>query len=272
MYYYGARYYDPALGRFIAPDTIVPEPGNPQSLNRYAYVNNNPLKYTDPTGHAVCVDEECNWVVHPVSERIIRRRPATSPPPPMGYDSAESVQQAWQLVGEWFFESGPAVRYFGPESSLTQDIIYDPGMTRFREAWAAAGYPLPWEWKHQADVREGGLLPIRIAKGGLVYAREHLVELPLATALAIIGWGPENPESPIDVVGGTIGSLDEIHVKSAGGGLVKIEVINKMDWPSGTRIPGTNWSLIPRSLPRSAWGPGGAIVQHFYWWEVMPVR
>ena len=33
----------------------MPEPGNPQSLNRYAYANNNPLKYTDPTGHnAAC--------------------------------------------------------------------------------------------------------------------------------------------------------------------------------------------------------------------------
>jgi len=29
----------------------VPEPGNPQALNRYAYVYNNPLKYTDPSGH-----------------------------------------------------------------------------------------------------------------------------------------------------------------------------------------------------------------------------
>jgi hypothetical protein len=46
-----ARYYDPALGRFISADTIVPEPGNPQDFNRYAYVRNNPLTYTDPTGH-----------------------------------------------------------------------------------------------------------------------------------------------------------------------------------------------------------------------------
>ena len=39
-----------ALGRFIQADSIVPAPGNPQSLNRYAYVYNNPLRYTDPTG------------------------------------------------------------------------------------------------------------------------------------------------------------------------------------------------------------------------------
>jgi RHS repeat-associated protein len=50
LMYYAARFYDGALGRFISPDTIVPEPGNPQALNRYSYVLNNPLRYTDPTG------------------------------------------------------------------------------------------------------------------------------------------------------------------------------------------------------------------------------
>jgi hypothetical protein len=38
------------LGRFIQPDTIVPGASNTQALNRYSYVLNNPMKYTDPTG------------------------------------------------------------------------------------------------------------------------------------------------------------------------------------------------------------------------------
>ncbi|OGO23027.1 MAG: hypothetical protein A2144_11680 [Chloroflexi bacterium RBG_16_50_9] len=56
LYYYGARYYDPQIGRFISPDTIIPSPANPQSLNRYSYVYNNPLKYTDPSGHEVVIE------------------------------------------------------------------------------------------------------------------------------------------------------------------------------------------------------------------------
>jgi RHS repeat-associated protein len=51
LYYYGARYYDPTIGRFISADSIVPKPGNPQSFNRYSYCLNNPLKYIDPSGH-----------------------------------------------------------------------------------------------------------------------------------------------------------------------------------------------------------------------------
>jgi len=51
LYFYNARYYDPILGRFISPDPIVPDPANPQMLNRYAYVGNNPINYTDPSGY-----------------------------------------------------------------------------------------------------------------------------------------------------------------------------------------------------------------------------
>jgi RHS repeat-associated protein len=51
IYHYGARFYTPTLGRFLSADTIVPGYANPQSLNRFSYTLNNPLKYTDPTGH-----------------------------------------------------------------------------------------------------------------------------------------------------------------------------------------------------------------------------
>jgi len=83
LLYYHARYYDPAIARFVSADNVVPGvgaltvwpsdatasplfaqgpkdkdgnptvPQNPQDLNRYSYVNNNPLKNTDPTGHCV---------------------------------------------------------------------------------------------------------------------------------------------------------------------------------------------------------------------------
>ena len=51
LYYCGARYYDASQGRFLTPDTIVQSPGDPQTLNRYAYARNNPLAFVDPSGH-----------------------------------------------------------------------------------------------------------------------------------------------------------------------------------------------------------------------------
>jgi len=47
--FYNARMYDPALGRFTSADSIIP--GGAQGLDRYAYVNNSPVNFTDPSGH-----------------------------------------------------------------------------------------------------------------------------------------------------------------------------------------------------------------------------
>ncbi|HTC93412.1 MAG TPA: RHS repeat-associated core domain-containing protein [Terriglobales bacterium] len=56
--YFGARYYGSSIGRFITPDwaakpVTVPYAnfGNPQSLNLYSYVKNNPTTFGDPDGH-----------------------------------------------------------------------------------------------------------------------------------------------------------------------------------------------------------------------------
>ena len=48
-----ARWHAPEIGRFASVDTIVPDPMNPQAFNRYSYRYNNPVKYTDPSGHCV---------------------------------------------------------------------------------------------------------------------------------------------------------------------------------------------------------------------------
>ena len=45
-----ARIYDPTVARFMSPDSMVPDPFDGQSFNRYSYVGNNPLAYTDPSG------------------------------------------------------------------------------------------------------------------------------------------------------------------------------------------------------------------------------
>ena len=53
LYYYYARYYDSILGRFISQDPWQGDIQDPQSLNKYSYVKNNPVKYVDPTGETV---------------------------------------------------------------------------------------------------------------------------------------------------------------------------------------------------------------------------
>ena len=49
--FYNARWYDAQVGVFISADAFVPNPGDPRTFNRYAYVGGNPLRRIDPTGH-----------------------------------------------------------------------------------------------------------------------------------------------------------------------------------------------------------------------------
>ena len=52
---YKARFYSVGLGRFVQPDTIIPDQSNPQSWNRFSYVTNRPIILNDPDGHCAPV-------------------------------------------------------------------------------------------------------------------------------------------------------------------------------------------------------------------------
>jgi RHS repeat-associated protein len=60
LVYMGARHYDPLMGRFLSIDPVGFRESNPHSFNRYAYANNNPMKFTDPDGREVVSIEPKN--------------------------------------------------------------------------------------------------------------------------------------------------------------------------------------------------------------------
>jgi RHS repeat-associated protein len=77
------RVYDPVLARFFSPDSYVENPYLLQSYSSYAYVLNNPLKYTDASGHCIwdyCVAEIVAFAV--------------------GYQLATQGNQYWAMVGQ----------------------------------------------------------------------------------------------------------------------------------------------------------------------------
>ena len=55
--YLRARYYDPAIGRFISRDSVTGEKTDPLSLNLYTYCHNRPIIGSDPSGHVLLVDD-----------------------------------------------------------------------------------------------------------------------------------------------------------------------------------------------------------------------
>jgi len=89
LYDYGARWYDPYIQRWISPDTIIPQPANPQSLNRYSYVLNSPLRFTDPSG---MWEQESDDYTDPDSETLDAAAEAASE---VTYQGAKAAAYDW---------------------------------------------------------------------------------------------------------------------------------------------------------------------------------
>jgi RHS repeat-associated protein len=95
-----ARIYDPAIGRFMTADSIVPDAFDAQSYNRYAYVGNRPLSATDPTGHCAGILGCLNAFgafgpLAPIAEPLIRHNPA------LGSVAVFAAQTVCSMWGPW---------------------------------------------------------------------------------------------------------------------------------------------------------------------------
>jgi len=134
---YGGRFYSPMLGRFISADSIVPQPGDPQSLNRYSYVRNSPLNFVDPTGHSV----DC-----------------------AGGDSACSTNE-WMWKNRWYEAHG----HFWDGKGWS-----NPGDARFadmgiaRQTLGEAGISILGEWRlKELSLATQGVVALANMVGGL---------------------------------------------------------------------------------------------------------
>lgn len=104
--YMHARYYGAAVGRFLSVDPVLGNPSAPQSWNRYAYVSNNPLGRTDPTGRQeappevmALIDEEAVPIEEAVAESFEADYSGVKQAVQIGY---QAVNDATTYVGARF--------------------------------------------------------------------------------------------------------------------------------------------------------------------------
>jgi len=115
LYYYGARWYDPGLGRFVQADSIVPGIGDSQAWDRYAYVFNNPIKYNDPTGYRTCDDVDADGNCITYKESDFPELPAI-PENKEGGDPSTP----WIVGWEWLTGTGPRRHIFFEGDPFTE--------------------------------------------------------------------------------------------------------------------------------------------------------
>jgi RHS repeat-associated protein len=112
LYFYNARWYDSALGRFVQADTIIPSPGQSVAWDRYSYAVNNPIKYVDPTGHI----SDCSLVAE--CEDIPIPAAGFNPAPVNDFDNGTG----------YIYKDGRRTNHLGEDYSEYQgEIVVSPG-------------------------------------------------------------------------------------------------------------------------------------------------
>lgn len=155
-------------------DTVQPNPSDPQQLNRYSYVGNRPLNFTDPTGHAADAGGAWGGITE-------------DPPPPPGDDAGPTFRH---LIETSSPKEDPAALFTGytlkgwnfEEASATESLfafVYDEGPVSWEEARQAAieGRPNPLTreqmnqgFKKAVDPTDAGRWAVAGARAGYQYS------------------------------------------------------------------------------------------------------
>ena len=154
---YVARHYAQPLGRWITPDTVMPDPGNPQALNRYSYVLNNPLRFIDDSGKmpidiaggggggagmavAMLISGLAQTAGQQASALNVQLAPA-----------ANATMQTWSLAGNQIIAAGHrlnrAVQNAGQAGNTADPGGLDPNDPRLKQGTRQATQTLQSVWK-----------------------------------------------------------------------------------------------------------------------------
>lgn len=106
LHYYKSRFYDSYSGRFTKPDMIVDGAASAIGFNRYAYVANNPVNFTDPTGKCGSYNYDDDGMVCP-------DEPKDDPPPPQGGNGPRIIGPVKPSPGPFSTTETPAEHPLG---------------------------------------------------------------------------------------------------------------------------------------------------------------
>jgi len=242
LYDYGARWYDSTIGRFIQADSIVPNPGNPQSLNRYSYVRNNPLRFIDPSGMAEC-----------------------SPGDLQCWGAEWTFKNNWYNARGYFWKGshwGDKGDPIFANEQVTDEVIADAGIVLCGETCSDR---TPWTRDRKAAVARGVAMFGQKLSGGLAHLRQllgsytYLFLVSASPMVCGLGGNPCAPPSPWDT-----GFNVYLPVKAfdAYGSLAHMLVVHELahviDWHSsiGGRSFSQAWPYPPiTNYAETGWPP-----------------
>jgi len=163
---FGARYYGSSLGRFMTPDwaakpTAVPYAsfGNPQSLNLYSYVNNNPTTTRDPDGH--CLEDACVIEGGIVITAMAVSYLSSPPGQQMLHNAVSGITSLGSSISSFFHPDNSGQNAAPPPTTPTNVSQGTPGTTATNVATGT-----PASTSQQGAVNTGAMPLIVVSPGG----------------------------------------------------------------------------------------------------------